>query len=142
MPDYGERAIITKITDYMGLTDQKDLADPFKSKDERGMVEAISKRLGKDQNDLVALNALGVFYYEQGKWGLARILFSRAQKAHPNEPGLFNNQGVIYLAENKQRQAIASFRKAMDLKSNYTVGAANLGSIFVEFKDYARCGHA
>jgi len=138
MSDYGERAIITKITDYMGLMDAEDLASAFKAKDERSMVEAVSKRLGKDQGDLVALNALAVFYYEQGKYGLARILLARAQKAHPNEPGLHNNQGVIFLAENKQRQAIAAFRKAMDLKSGYTVGAANLGSIFVEYKDYSR----
>jgi TolA-binding protein/Flp pilus assembly protein TadD len=136
--DYGERAIITKITDYMGVMEQEDLGAAFKAKDERSMVEAVSKRLGKDQNDLMALNALGVFYYEQGKYGLARILLGRALKVHPNEPALHNNQGVIYLAENKQRQAIASFRKAMDIKSSYTVGAANLGSIFVEYRDYSR----
>ena len=102
------------------------------------MVEAVSKRLGKDQGDLIALNALAVFYYEQGKYGLARILLARAQKIHQTEPGLHNNQGVIFLAEGKQRPAIAAFRKAMDLKSSYTVGAANLGSIFVEYKDYGR----
>jgi Tfp pilus assembly protein PilF len=136
--DFGERAVITKITDYMGVKDQDDLKEPFESKEERLMVEAVSKRLGKDQNDLIALNALAVFYYEQGKYGLSKILLGRALNAHPNEPGLHNNQGVIALAENKQRQAIGSFRKAMDIKSGYTVGAANLGSVFVEYRDYSR----
>ncbi|MGE4131074.1 MAG: tetratricopeptide repeat protein [Bdellovibrionales bacterium] len=136
--DLGERAVITKITDYMGLTDDKEIAGPFRSKDETGMIDVISKRLGKDQSDLTALNALGVFYFEQGKYGLARILFSRAQKAHPNEPGIYNNQAVINLVENNQRQAISNLRKALDLKSGYTVGAANLGSIFCEYGDYGR----
>lgn len=137
-PDFGERAIMTKITDYMGLLDQTDLAGPFKAKDERGMVDVISRRLGKNPNDLSALNTLAVFYFEQNKLGLARILWTRALKEHPNEPGLHNNLGVIYLAENKQRLAIASLRKSLEIRSNYTVGAANLGSIFVEYKDYAR----
>ncbi len=137
-PDYGERAYITKITDYLGLTEEKDLAPHFQAKDERGLVEAVSKRLGKDQNDLMALNALGVFYYEQGKYGLARILFARAQKAHPNEPAIYNNQAVIHLAEGKLRPAILALRKAVELKSSYMVGMANLGSIFVEYKDYGR----
>ncbi len=138
MSDRGERAVITTIMDYMGLKESEDLGRPFQAREERALVEAVSKRLGKDQGDLQALNALGVFYAEQGKLGLARILFARAQKAHPNEPGLHNNQGVLFLKEGKQRPAIASLRKAMEMKGSYTVGAANLGAIFCEYKDYGR----
>lgn len=138
LPDRGERAVITTIMDYMGLKEAEDIGRPFQAKEERALVEAISKRLGKDQADLQALNALGVFYAEQGKLGLARILFARAQKAHPNEPGLYNNQGVLFLKEGKQRPAIAALRKAMETKGSYTVGAANLGAIFCEYKDYGR----
>lgn len=138
MPDFGERAVITKVPDTMGVEGDSELGPAFRSKDETMLVEAASKRLGKDQNDLKALNALAVFYFDDGKYGMSRILLSRAQKSHANEPALENNQGVVYLAEEKQRPAIASFRKALELKSGYTVSSANLGSIFVEYKDYDR----
>lgn len=137
-PDYGERAAATKLTDYMHFTEDDDLGLPFKAKDEQMMIDAVSKRLSKDQNDLKALNGLGIFYLEHGKFGLARMLFTRALKAHPDEPGLHNNLGVILLNENEQREAIAAFRKALSIKTSYTVGSANLGSIFVEYKDYTR----
>ncbi len=78
-----------------------------------------------------------MFYFEQKKYGLARILLNRALKTH-KVPGLHNNLAIIFLAEEKQRPAIASLREAMSLKSSYAIGAANLGSIFVEYKDYKR----
>lgn len=137
-PDYGEKALIAKLTDVMGVESDDRLANAWKTKDENTMVEAVAKVLGKDQNDLKALNALANFYLEHGKPGMARIIFARAQKAHPNEPGLYNNLGVISLNENKQRPAITNFRKAMEVKRGYAIGAANLGSIFVEYRDYAR----
>lgn len=138
MSDRGERSVVTTIMDYMDLKNVEDINRAFVAKEERALVEAASKRLGKDQGDLTALNALGVFYAEQGKIGLARILFSRAQKSHQNEPGIYNNQGVLFLKEGKQRPAIAAWRKAMELKGSYTVGAANLGAIFCEYKDWGR----
>ncbi len=132
-----QRVAMTKLIDLMGLESESDLSGPFRSKDESLIIEAVSMRLGKDQNDLKALNTLAMFYYESKKFGLARILINRALKTH-NVPGLHNNLGVILLAEGKQRPAIASLREAMALQSGYAIGAANLGSVYVEYKDYQR----
>jgi hypothetical protein len=137
-PDFGERAVLTKLPDLMGADGEDDLKNAIAAKDEDILVQAVSKRLGKDQNDLKGLNALAVFYIGQQKYGMAKILLNRALKAHPNEPGLHNNHGVIFLAKNDQRQAIGAFRKAMQIDSDYAIGAANLGSIFVEYKDFNR----
>jgi tetratricopeptide (TPR) repeat protein len=137
-PDYGEKAIITKMPDPIGIDTDKKYESAWKAKDESMMVEAASKVLGKDQNDLGALNALALLYMHQGKLGMGRILISRALKARPDEPGLHNNMGVIFLNENKQRMAIGSFRKATEIKHGYPIGSANLGSIFVEYKDFAK----
>ncbi|HMN67419.1 MAG TPA: tetratricopeptide repeat protein, partial [Bdellovibrionales bacterium] len=136
--DFGERAVITKLPDTLGAENDGDLGNAFKSKEESLLVEAASKKLGKDQNDLKSLNALAVYYSQSGKHGMARLLINRAIKAHANEPGLHNNLGVLHLNEGDQRGAIANFRKAMQLDSDYPIGAANLGSIFVEYKDYQR----
>ncbi|MGE3681652.1 MAG: tetratricopeptide repeat protein [Bdellovibrionales bacterium] len=137
-PSHGEKAIITKLPDKMGIEEDKDLGGAYRAKDEGILVEAVSKRLGKDEKDVRALSALALFYFEQGKLGLAKIILGRAIKAHPKDPGVLNNLGVVYLAEGDQRSAIASFRQALEAKSSYDVAAANLGSIFVEYRDYSR----
>jgi len=137
-PDHGERAVRAQMTDTMGVESDSDLGNAFKSKDETVLIDACAKRLGKQDTDLKALAALAAFYMEQGKLGLAKIIINRALKANPNEPGLHNNLGVIYLLEDKQRQAIGSLRRAQELKSGHAISAANLGSIFVEYKDYSK----
>jgi tetratricopeptide (TPR) repeat protein len=137
-PDFGEKAIITKMPDLMGIDSDDRFANSWKAKDGRMMVDAVSKVLSKDQNDLKALNALANFYIQDGKLGMGRILLGRALKVSPDEPALHNNMGVIYLNEGRQRLAIGSFRKSTEVKKGYPIGSANLGSIFVEYKDYEK----
>lgn len=137
-PDYGEKAVATKMTDLLKVDTDDTLGNYWKAKDETMLVQAVAKILGKDQNDLKALNTLAAFYIDQGKPGMGKIVLNRAEKAHPQEPAIQNNLGVIDLAEAKQRPAIAHFRKAMELNHGYPIGAANLGSIFVEYKDYPK----
>jgi len=136
--DFGEKAILTKLPDTLDAEKDKDFENAFRSKEEGLVVDAVAKRLAKDQNDLKALNILAVFYLQQGKLGMARTIFNRALKVHPNEASLHNNLGVIFLSEGKMRPAIAMFRKALQLNSGYSIGAANLGSVFVEYKDFGR----
>ncbi|NJL24566.1 MAG: hypothetical protein HC902_04945 [Calothrix sp. SM1_5_4] len=45
---------------------------------------------------------------------------------------------MIFLSENEQRPAIAAFRKALEIKSSYSIASANLGAIFVEYKDFEK----
>ena len=137
-PDFGEKVIVTKMPDLMGIDSDEKYANAWKAKDESMMIDAVVKVLSKDQNDLKALNALANFYIQEGKLGMGRIILTRALKPFPEEAGLHNNIGVIYLNENKQRQAIGSFRKAVEIKKGYAVGSANLGAIFVEYRDFAK----
>ncbi len=137
-PDNGEKAIITKMVDPIGADSDERFANSLKAKDEQMMVEAAVKALGKNQNDLKALNALAIFYIQEGKLGMGRMLLVRALKANADTPGLHNNMGVIHLNEGKQRLAIGNFRKATELDRGYAIGSANLGSIFVEYKDYVK----
>ena len=136
--DYGEKAIQVKNVDTLGVEKDPNLGSAYQAKDEKLLVEAVAKILGKDQNDVKALNALATFYIEQGKLGMARIIIGRAEKANAQEPALPNNEGVIFLDEVKQRQAIEAFRKALSLKKGYPFAAGNVGSILVEYRDYGR----
>lgn len=143
--DSGERAIVTKVSDPLDLSvDSSDeklkaLATAKRSNDEELLVKAASDLLSIDQNNLLALNTLGLYYFEHGKLGLAKIIFNRALAAHPdNSAALHNNLGVVYLVENNQRKAITSFKKALEAKPDYRIAAANLGSLYLEYKDYGR----
>jgi Tfp pilus assembly protein PilF len=118
--------------------DMKRLSAAREQKSESAMLDAVSRILGKDSKNLPALNALAVFYFEADKPGLSKIILNRALADHPNVPALYNNLGIVYLKEEDQRQAIASFRKSLQLKSDYAQGSANLASIYLEYKDYSR----
>jgi len=137
-PDYGEKAVLTKLTDYMDADKDDHLGNALKAKDEHMMIDTVVKILGKDSNDLKALSALAAFYMDQGKMGMGKIILSRMEKAHPQEPGIQNNFGVIALSQGNQRLAIAYFRKALGMNHGYAYSSANLGSIYVEYRDYAK----
>ncbi len=132
----GDRAERPKTT--VSQSDIDALAQARKTRSEANFIEAASKILGADATNLIALNGLGVFYFEQGKVGLAKLIFNRALAAHPNEAALHNNLGIVYLSEGRQRQALAAFRKSIELKRDYRIGAANLGSILVQYKDFEK----
>ena len=121
--------------------EKSDIREIFKKRQikvDEGFVFAVSRVLGKDQKILLALNALAVHYIERGKIGLAKVVLSRALEAHPSSHTIHNNLGIIHLSENEQRKAINAFKKAIELKSDYEIGLANLGSIYVEYGDYPR----
>ena len=118
--------------------EQKKMNEAAAAKDEKGVVESATRILGVDSKNLKALNALAVYYYNQGKFGLSRLILLRAVNDNPNNPTLENNLGMIALAEGKQKSAIASFRHAKELKPNYAPAAVNLGAIYLEYRDYKK----
>ncbi len=118
--------------------DYKQLRNAVKSKQESSIVEAASKILGRDSKNIAALSTLAIFYFDQGKTGLARLILNRALADHPAHPGLLNNLGIVLLTEGKQRQAIISFRRAIEAKSDYRIAPANLAAIYLEYKDYTK----
>jgi len=118
--------------------DYNDLSKKREMKDNEGFLFAVSRVLGKDQNDLRALNALAVHYIQKDSPGLAKIVLNRALEAHPDSHSAYNNLGVVYIGEGELRKAINSFKKATELKSGYEIGLANLGAIYVEYGDYPR----
>jgi tetratricopeptide (TPR) repeat protein len=136
--DLDEPAASAPARTEVSKEDLKALQEAKTRKNEEALIRAASRILGVDSKHVVALNTLALFYYEQGKLGLAKIILSRALKDHADVAALHNNLGIIYLAENKQRLAIGEFKKALDLESSQRIAAANLGSIFLEYRDYER----
>lgn len=119
-------------------SEMEALSRALKTRSEAGVVQAASVILGKDPTHLKTLNALGLFYFQSKKYGLAKIIFRRALRDHKSEPALYNNLGVVYLAEGDLRLALENFRKSIQAKSGYKIGATNLSSIYLDHRDYKR----
>jgi tetratricopeptide (TPR) repeat protein len=128
----------TEIKNPVTAEDLKNLQAARKSHSEQKIIAATSEILNKDSKNIFALNALGVYYFEVKKFGMAKLIFNRALADHKDEPGLYNNLGIVYLAQNEMGLAILNFQKSIKAKENYRIGATNLSSIYLKFHDYQR----
>lgn len=137
--DYNERAVLSKLPDPLEPSgpEQKAIQESSKQSEEQ-FLQAVAKVLGHDQNQVYALNSLALHYIAQEKYGLAKIILNRALKEHADVPALHNNLGIAYLHEGNLRKAIPSFKKALELKADYRMGATNLASIYLEYRDYSK----
>jgi tetratricopeptide (TPR) repeat protein len=136
-----DEASATEAPQEKKLSVSGDLEDKFasalKSKDEDRVVSAAAQILGRDSSHLKTLNGLGVFYMDQKKYGMAKIIFQRALKSHPNTSAALNNLGVVALIEGDMRLALENFKKSSS-QSNSKTAQANLSSILVSYGDYDR----
>ena len=105
---------------------------------EQKVIDIVSQILSTKDSDPYALNSLALLYYYRKQYGLAKLILDRASKEHPSEPAFSNNYGVIFLAQGEMRDAIAEFRRANDKNQSYDVSTANLGSIYLRYRDYNR----
>ncbi len=110
----------------------------LKSRSESQLIKVASGILSRNPDQLQTLNALAVYYYESHQYGMSVIILNRALKSHPNAPALYNNLGVVFLAQGKTQKAIDAFKKSLQLKSDYQTGATNLSTIYLEYHDYSR----
>lgn len=113
------------------------LKEATKGNSEKLIVDAASRILAKDSKNLKALNALGVHYLKTYKTGMAKIIFNRALKDHPDERALHNNLALVYLAEQDLRSALSSFRKSIT-SGKYQLGTLNLSAILIKHYDFRR----
>lgn len=127
--DFDARVKIAASLDRMGAK--------WKSNVESAVVQEAAEALAKDSKDLKILNGLGIYYLENKKPGLAKILFNRALDAHPDAPAVHNNLGVMYLQQGEVRKGLESLRRSLTDK-RYRMGALNLSSIYLKHKDYQR----
>ncbi len=114
------------------------LKDAIRSGNEEATFRAASVALSQTPNDIMALNAIGFYYYRKSQFLAAQYFFSRALKVEPKNSVLHNNLGLISLATGEQRDAIKAFRQAIELDSSNATAAANLGAIYIQKKDFNR----
>lgn len=114
------------------------LSEAIKNQKDQEIYQSAAQVLLDNPNDLKALNAMALYNYKKGRFLAAEYLLKKGMAQHSNAGELRSNLGLVYLAGKKNREAMGEFRKALEINPDDPVAAANLGSIFVEEKDYAK----
>lgn len=123
-------------------SDYSALHQAIKSGSDEKIFSVATELLTKKSDDVVALNALAMYHFKKGRLDLSKYLVNKAIGINPKMSGLYSNLGVIQLSMNEHREAIQSFKKALQLNNGEVTAAANLGAIYVKEKDFRKAAVA
>ncbi len=112
------------------------LNEAIRLQNDEAIQKSTSEILTQNSKDLKALNALAMMYYKKSKFEAAEYLLAKALAAHPDSSEVYSNRGLVHLAKNERREAVKSFRKAIELNPQDGIAGANLGAIYVQEKDF------
>ncbi len=92
--------------------------------------------LQNNPKDVRGLNTLAMTYYKKGLYNSAEYLLNKAIVAEPKSAASHSNLGLVLLARDAKRDAIESFKRALDYDSDLLAAAENLGALYVSAKQY------
>ncbi len=93
--------------------------------------------LAEDSNNLDAHRTLMLVFADQRHYGLAELVGASGMKINDRDPGLHNNQGMVFLKMGEKQLALQEFRKAVTLDDRFAEAYTNLGAMALEYRDYA-----
>jgi tetratricopeptide (TPR) repeat protein len=104
--------------------------------------------LARAPSNVEAYKNMTLIYYDQGKYEMAELLCINAgkmlekqrekDKTVKEDPGIYNNLGMIYMKMGKVRDALAQFGKALKVDPNSIGALINTGAIAHRYRDYGR----
>ena len=104
--------------------------------------------LARAPSNVEAYKNMTLIYYDQGKYEMAELLCINAgkmlekqrekDKTVKDDPGIYNNLGMIYMKMGKVRDALAQFGKALKVDPNSRDALINTGAIAHRYRDYTR----
>ena len=103
-----------------------------KNQQESQLVFLAAQILNNDPDNLQALNTLGSFYLSKGKPQMAKIIYTRALKAHPKSSALHNNLGVVALQQQDKTEAISHFQDSLQYRRDNYIASGNLGTLYTQ----------
>lgn len=104
-----------------------NLASAYLAKKELNKAkEAIEKGRKADPNNINVILTEASIVYELGDKAKFTDLMKEAVKLQPNNPSLFFNIGVVSMDQGKVDDAIAAYKKAIELKPDYSDAWLNL----------------
>ncbi|MDH5189019.1 MAG: tetratricopeptide repeat protein [Rhodospirillaceae bacterium] len=93
---------------------------------------AYQQILQNDTANHVAMNLLGLLYFQVGKYNAAADVISQALTINPNDAQAYNNLGSVFLKLGKLDDALASYHKALAIRPDYVEAHYNIGNAFTD----------
>ena len=90
----------------------------------------------QSKKESYAYRRLGEAYLNQGKLALAMKEFQRAETKYADDHLLQYDIGLVYLLKKQYDEAIAHFKKALDLKPDYGEAINSLGNAYAGKGDW------
>jgi tetratricopeptide (TPR) repeat protein len=101
-------------------------------------MQFVTEILREDNNNVGALNTLGLVYFQRNNLSLAKYVLDKAHRIEESNPDVLNNLGLVYMKESNVPLAVNAFARAIDANPDYLESRLNLGSILIEYLDYER----
>jgi tetratricopeptide (TPR) repeat protein len=96
--------------------------------------------LGRDERYVPAMMVMAKAYFQESKFELATSIIDIAKSVDPNNAEAYNLLGFIALTRDKANpdriSATAAFKKATELKDDYTAAWNNLAAQYLYAKNY------
>jgi len=100
-------------------------------------IDCYSKAIEIDSLDAWAYNELAYAYNNIGDFEKSIWAINKYVSLAPNEPNPYDSRGELYASNGKLDQAIASFKKAVEIKSDFYDSWEHLGTMLIFKRDYA-----
>lgn len=123
------------------LTAKNNLAVlALKDGDDEKAMEYVRDVLKEDNENVGALNSLGLIYVKRENASLAKYVFTKAIKLSEKspDPDIHNNLGMVYMDEEEVAKGVKQFEAANKVDPDYLESRLNLGAILIEYLDYER----
>lgn len=95
-----------------------------------------SQNRQEDQQKGEATRIIGEAYMRQGDYTSALRELLKARELYPEDPILYNDLGLCYMAKNMLPDAIIHFKKAVALKPGYAPARNNMGTAYLVLEEY------
>ena len=92
---------------------------------------AISEARNENPDDISLVLTEADLYYKQGDMETYKILVNRALEKNPNDADLIFNLGVVNGAANNNAEAEKHYKRAIELKPDYTNAYINLSELIL-----------
>jgi len=100
------------------------------------LLSCTTKNVEKQKEQSEALRILGEAYLMQGKYRIALKELKKAEGLFPADPILQDDLGLVYLYLKDRDLAIFHFKKALEIKNDYSPARNNLGNAYAEKKEW------
>jgi len=96
----------------------------------------LKKSLQINQKNFIALNNLGLAYFNLNDMELAEKYFLKSLEINPNYFESYNNLGNIFLKKKKYLKAIKNYKKCLSINNNYIISLLNVVRLLIEKRKY------